>query len=224
MTALPDLPPEVIKRFWRSIDIRELEPGECWEWTKCRSVHGYGRLRVRDVSGERHDIRAHRLSYLLAGGALNNRDQVLHSCHNPLCCNPAHLRVGTHADNMDDKVASGRASRCGKRLSFEKAREIRAEFEAGATKRELATKFGVHFTSIQAVVTGRSWTSANPQSGKRCLSDSDVASIRTAFASGTPSRSLATRFGVTTHYVTQLARGRYRRKAPGPITPARRTA
>ena len=32
----------------------------------------------------------------------------MHSCDNPICCNPKHLSKGTHKDNSDDKVRKNR--------------------------------------------------------------------------------------------------------------------
>ena len=36
---------------------------------------------------------------------------VLHSCDNPSCVNPDHLRVGTQAENIQDRDAKGRTHR-----------------------------------------------------------------------------------------------------------------
>jgi HNH endonuclease len=59
--------------------------------------------------------RAHRLAWEFRHGPIRPGLSVLHTCDHPPCCNPAHLVLGTHADNMADNMADmwakGRAAR-----------------------------------------------------------------------------------------------------------------
>lgn len=56
--------------------------------------------------------RAHQISaYIFLGADLNGDHVVLHSCDNPSCFNPDHLKVGTQADNMADCADKGRHPR-----------------------------------------------------------------------------------------------------------------
>lgn len=71
----------------------------CWIWTRGCSGDGYGRLRVNGA-----DVSTHRLAWSLANGAIPAGAHVLHNCDMPLCVNPAHLRLGSHAENMADKA------------------------------------------------------------------------------------------------------------------------
>jgi hypothetical protein len=91
----------------------EMLADECWEWGGTRDKDGYG-FRSLGVWINR---RAHRLAWAWANGMWhrNGGDTaipagmfVLHSCDNPPCCNPAHLRLGTHEENMREKIRKRR--------------------------------------------------------------------------------------------------------------------
>lgn len=87
-------------RFWSNVD-RSAEHG-CWPWVGRARRVGYG------VFGKPPRL-AHRVSWSLNRGRDIPRGQVImHLCDNPICVRPEHLRLGTHADNIADKVAKGR--------------------------------------------------------------------------------------------------------------------
>jgi hypothetical protein len=97
-------------RFWSKVD-KSGGPGTCWPWTGSVSSSGYGSLTHAG-----RGIKAHRRAWELTNGAIPPGDGphgtcVCHRCDNPLCCNPAHLFLGTTADNTHDMIAKGRKFR-----------------------------------------------------------------------------------------------------------------
>ncbi len=82
------------------------EPDGCWEWRAHRNSDGYG---VARRGGRLTGV--HRISWELHRGQIPRGAQVLHSCDNPPCVNPAHLFLGTHVDNMADRQRKGRTPR-----------------------------------------------------------------------------------------------------------------
>lgn len=101
MSGLPSRTDNEIKELLYSESV-VTEKG-CWELKRARDKFGYPRISYNNKS-----VLAHRLSYKLFNGPVNNMC-VCHSCDNPGCVNPKHLWLGTHQDNMTDKVKKGRA-------------------------------------------------------------------------------------------------------------------
>ena len=76
----------------------------CWIWMGYLVSGGYGGI---DISGKSQ--LAHRVSFGL--GNIPEGMCVCHKCDVPACINPAHLFLGTHADNILDMMSKGRGSR-----------------------------------------------------------------------------------------------------------------
>lgn len=158
-------------RFWEKVDRRG--PRECWPWKSRSNVRGYGYLQRGGRNGGR--ILAHRLSWELHRGSIPDGLEVCHECDNPPCCNPAHLFLGTQADNNADAVAKGRArftfaerpeltsgeANVHAKLTAQRVNEIRALRAAGLSQREIAERFGVTRQNIRAIVRKLTWRNAS---------------------------------------------------------------
>lgn len=93
------------ERWWNKVDRRGDD--ECWPWLAARDRDGYGKFQYGPKGGQTH-IRAHRWIVDYLHGPIPLGLVVLHSCDNPPCVNPAHLSVGTVADNNAEKFARDR--------------------------------------------------------------------------------------------------------------------
>lgn len=92
--------PRMPQTFWSKTRVAQ---SGCWEWQGTKVQGGYGRFGVNG------NMRlAHRVAYEAFVGPMPEGAETLHSCDNPPCVNPEHLRAGTHQDNMRDRSARGR--------------------------------------------------------------------------------------------------------------------
>lgn len=137
-------------RFKKYVD-HSAGPNGCWIWTGSKSSTGYGHIKIN-----RATVKAHRLSYMLAHGPIPDGLCVLHRCDVPLCVNPAHLFLGTNADNVRDRNAKGRA-RGNAKLTVAAVRDIRSRFAEGASMVRLASEYGVDRAAIRDAITGATW-------------------------------------------------------------------
>jgi hypothetical protein len=107
----------VIQMRFKSVTQEDLAPhtarflrhlvlsGECLEWTLARKENGYGSFRISRSLGCMH---AHKAAWIIANGAVPHGLYVCHTCDNRVCCNPAHLWLGTAKQNQQDMAAKGR--------------------------------------------------------------------------------------------------------------------
>jgi hypothetical protein len=154
------------ERFWSKVAMGSDD--ECWNWQAAVAKVGYGAIGL----GRKHEGIAfsHRVAWTLTYGPIPDGLYVLHRCDNRRCCNPAHLFLGTHADNMQDAKQKGRLvfqaqpERMvrGERhpratLNDAIVRKIRELRAAGLTHAEIATRTGATKANVFYVASGRSW-------------------------------------------------------------------
>jgi|LakMenEpi03Aug12_release.lakeMendotaPanAssembly.Ray.scaffolds.fasta_scaffold376055_2 hypothetical protein len=150
------------ERFWEKVDkcgpLGPYVDTPCWIWTAYRNTQGYGYIGV-----QRRRTPAHRVSWLLHRGIIADQLLVLHRCHNSSCVNPEHLYLGTHAQNMSDKVSSGRcasfpgSSHPNSRLNDRDVEGILLARSSGLTLAQIANQYIVSEATVAGICTGRTW-------------------------------------------------------------------
>ena len=147
-------------------------PDACHPWRRCLNEHGYGVINI----GNNTTRLAHRHLWELTHDVKLIREQTIcHRCDNPICCNLAHLFIGTQADNVADMRAKNRESYSGllgvngenkrgvdhgmAKLTARLVREIR---KIGATRsitqREIAAKYGISQSVVSEIISRRAWS------------------------------------------------------------------
>lgn len=142
---------------------------ECWTVRGEKNSQGYRRIRLSVGRPRRRKwVLAHRLSYELAHGTIPDGMNVCHRCDNRECVNPAHLFLGSQADNIQDAIAKGRfvvnggqrgESNGASKLTEDQVQEMRILHEQDGVRCSLlATKYGVSSQMVYQIVRRKRWT------------------------------------------------------------------
>lgn len=145
-------------RFWRRVD-KSAGPAGCWPWlgTVNRQRNGYGVITVPGRPKSSPAAQAHRVSWELANGrAIPTGMHVCHSCDNPSCVNPAHLFIGTPAENAADMARKERQPN--RKYTAAEARSVYAlkGLEGPAA---ISRRLGLPRDFVKKVLYGKSWKS-----------------------------------------------------------------
>jgi len=152
-----------IDRFWGKVQ-RTNDPNQCWLWMAGVNDYGYGRI---NWSGSNQY--SNRVAWMITFGEIPEGLLICHTCDNPPCCNPAHLFLGTKADNNQDKMLKGRhkpipgwkgEENPNSKLTDLQVEEIRRRYKwrgkNGNDLKGLSQEFGVTFQTIGAIVNRKS--------------------------------------------------------------------
>jgi hypothetical protein len=172
--------------FWQYVEVDTGWETPCWLIVRNVSPNGYAMLR----GSTRQRRPAHILMYEAVVAPVAPEMDLHHRCEQRNCCNPDHLEPLSRAEHR--RVSSSTT------LRVEDVRAIRASLEAVCV---LARRYHVHPSTIDAVLSGRSWTDIQAESQDDPLRQQ---SLRPGPRSATP--------GVDLRTLTQQASCSYARR------------
>ena len=151
-------------RFWSKVDKKS--EAECWNWKAALDTKGYGQFNI----GNKLRRGAHRVAFRLHFG-FEPRENILHICDIPSCCNPHHLKEGSQKENIQDYCRKNRIAHGERhgmvRLTKKDVLEILQRIKTGEKQVSIAKSYGVHPVTINDIVNKRTWKRLITQHGSQ---------------------------------------------------------
>lgn len=156
MKRIPSVGLSNLQRIIRAVDTTDVNT--CWNTVLTPNGAGYGIVRAED--GRQRPM--HQLAYEVFIGPRNNL-HCLHSCDNRKCCNPYHLFLGTHQDNMRDSVNKNRRHKPKgmlhprAKLSDDDVIKMRALLKTGRRQKDISIMFGISRQTVTHINRRITW-------------------------------------------------------------------
>lgn len=143
--------------FWKRVEVGDID--KCWPWLGLRKQGPKNPQPYGSLGWNGNVKSAHRVAYELVNGEVPVGAMVLHTCDFGLCCNPSHLYLGDHAQNMRDMVERQRfrglpgAKNGRAKITQEQADAIRTRYAAGGVSQQsLADEHGISQNAVSKIV------------------------------------------------------------------------
>jgi hypothetical protein len=144
--------------FDRLVESDPFDDSPCFNWTRGTNDRRYGLIHAHGKTRY-----AHRVAWEIYNGRyLESHEVVMHRCNNSLCCNPAHLKLGSLLENTQDAHKEGlmthnrRGSRR-KRLTVEQVLRIKLRLSYGHSAWTIALDMGIGHTTVRDIRSGKTW-------------------------------------------------------------------
>ncbi len=147
------------ERFYAKVSKTPNETG-CLDWLGGLR-NGYGHFNTRGKY-----FYAHRLAWELVNGPIPPGMCACHACDRRICCNPAHIFIGSKAENMHDMIAKGRADHTDNcrgeavgtsKLTAIQVMEIRSPQYGGWTLEDIASQYNVSKQLVWQILHRKAW-------------------------------------------------------------------
>jgi hypothetical protein len=160
MILYKDITQKNINLFWSHIIFPNNIKDGCWLTNYQKNSHH----KYKNITINNNVISIHRFMYMIWNKCDIPKKMIIrHKCHNPECCNPYHLIIGTPQDNSNDMKNANRSlygeNNPNKILTEKDVLNFLKDCENSLfnSTKDAAIKYNVNDTTIQHILNGISW-------------------------------------------------------------------